>query len=243
MPTRPLLAAAAALLLAACGAPELRPDDTAQPDADGLVPLLGAGLGEATIRPGTNLARFGKMHLEPVTFEFRPVEPVNPGNRSTATEFPISDADREQLVADVTTVLREELAASRHLLLTPDPGPGVLVVRVALRDIVSNLPPEQAGRTEVYVDRFGEATLALELVDGGTGTVLARTTDRRTVETPDGFGDTGSLQYQGPLTRATKVRARAETERLARRWGDRVRRRIDQLYVQGKIGDSLERQP
>jgi hypothetical protein len=243
VPYRPLLVAATALWLAACGAPELRPDDTAPPDADGLVPLLGAGLGEATIRPGTNLARFQKMHLEPVAFEFRAVEPVNPGNRSTATEFPISDADREQLVADVTTVLREELAASRHLLLTPDTGPGVLVVRVALRDIVSNLPPEQAGRTEIYVDRFGEATLALELVDGGSGDVLARSTDRRTMETPDGFGDTGSLQYQGPLTRATKVRARAETERLARRWGDRVRRRIDQLYVQGKIGDSLEPQP
>lgn len=242
---RLLIVAVAGLCLAACSPPELRPDDSVPPGPDGLVPLLGAGLGEAWIRPGTNLARYKRLRLEPVEFEFRQVAPVTPGNRNTATEFPISDKERAELVADVTRVIREELAGSRHLLLTTASGPDVLVARVAVLDIVSNTPPEQqiAGRTEVYVDRFGESTLALQLSDGASGDLLARTSDRRTVETPDGFGDPGSLEYRGPLTRATRVQARAETERLAQRWGDRVRRRIDQLYVQGKIGESLSPGP
>jgi hypothetical protein len=240
-----LLLPALVLLLASCSPPELRPDLSVPPGPDGLVPLLGAGLGDAAIRPGTNLARYKRLRLEPVEFEFRPVDPVTPANRSTATEFPLSETEREQLVADVTRVIREQLAGSRHLLMTSASGPDVLVVKVALLDIVSNMPPDLqiAARSEVYVDRFGESTLTLQLLDDESNQLLARTADRRTAETPDSFGDPGSLEYRGPLSRATRVQARVETERLARRWGDRVRRRIDQLYVQGKIGESVGSPP
>lgn len=237
---RRLAALVLVVLAAGCGTPELVADLDAAPDADGLVPLRGAGLGDAWIRPGTNLARYERLRLAPVAFEFRPVPEVSPAARSSATEFPITDADRERLVADVTTVLGEELATSRRLRLTDEEGPDVLVVEVAVLDVVSRLPPELAARTEIYVDRYGEATLQLQLRDGATGEVLARTSERRTVETPDGFGGGGSLGSRGQLQRATPVTARAETLRTARSWGQAVTRRIDQLYVQGKIESSKD---
>jgi hypothetical protein len=226
-----------ALLGSGCAPRELVADVDAEPGPDGLVPLRGAGLGDAWIRPGTNLARYQRLRLEPLQFEFRQVAEVSPSARAMASEFPISDVDRERLVAEITTAMGEEFAGSRRLSMTSESGPDVLVVEVALLDIVSRMPPETAGRTEVYVDRYGEATLRLQLRDGGTGELLARSSDRRDVETPDGFGIPGS---RGRLTRATPVTARAETLRTARRWADAATRRIDQLYVQGKIALSKD---
>jgi hypothetical protein len=233
---RPVAAALLlALLATGCSAPELVADVDAPPDANGLVPLRGAGLGEAWIRPGTNLSRYRGLRIEPAEFQFRPVPEVSPSSRSTATEFPVGDADRERFIADVNEALREELAASRKLPLTDERGPDVLVVQVAFLDIVSRVPPDIAARNELYLDSVGEATLQLQLKDEGTGELLARTSDRRKAEPPDGFGIPGAAGSLRQLSRTTPVTARTEARLAAQRWAATVTRRIDQLYVQGKI--------
>lgn len=231
----PLAALLLALLVAGCGTPELVADVDAPPDANGLVPLRGAGLGEAWIRPGTNLSRYRALRLEPAEFQFRPVPEVSPSSRSTATEFPVGDADRERFISDMNEALREELAASRKLPLTDERGPDVLVVQAAFLDIVSRVPPDIAARNELYLDSVGEATLQLQLKDDGTGELLARTSDRRKAEPPDGFGIPGAAGSLRQLSRTTPVTARSEARQAAQRWAAKVTRRIDQLYVQGKI--------
>jgi len=230
-----VLLPALALVATGCSPPALMADLDAPPDAAGLVPLRGAGLGEAWISPGANLARYGRLRLEPAEFQFRPVPAVAPAQRLTATEFPLDDASRERLVADVTAALGEELARSRRLPLTDAGGPDVLVVQVMILDIVSRLPPDIAARNELYLDSVGEATLQLQLRDDQTGTLLARTSDRRRAEPADGFGIPGAAGGLRRLGRVTPVTARADAVRTVRRWAATVTRRIDQLYVQGRI--------
>jgi hypothetical protein len=227
-----------AAVAAGCLTRELVADVDAPPDADGLVPLRGAGLGEAWIRPGTNLARYQRIRLEPVEFQFRPVPEVSPGARATATEFPVSPVDRDRLIDEVSAVLREELGASRRLTLTDEGGPDVLVVEIAILDIVSRVPPDIPARNELYLDSVGEATLRLQLKDDQSRELLARTSERRRIETPDSFGIPGAVGAIRQLSRTTPVTARSDTLRTARSWAATVTRRIDQLYVQGKIDDS-----
>jgi len=86
------------------------------------------------------------------------------------------------------------------------PGPDVLLVRGAIIDIVSRVPPQGPGRSDVYLDSVGQATFVIELIDSETSTVLARATDTRAAETP------------GYTLKANRVTNTAEVRKLATYW-------------------------
>jgi len=216
-------AAAAALFAAACTAPAPA-IDTDAPTYDGLVRLRDPGLDEAWIKPDISLGSYRQLLLEPVEIQYRAVRavPATPLGRSQVTEFPVSPADQQRLVDIVTEVFRAELAKSRAMTLATAPGPDVLLVDVSLLDVVSNVPPEEAGRNEIYLDEVGAATLVLELRDAPSGETLARAVDRRAADPLDDIGTS--------VSRVTTVTAWSEVRRVARRWAATVTRRIDQLH-------------
>lgn len=219
---------AACIALGACAAPAPVIDSDA-PTWDGMVPVRDAGLKEAWVKPDINLASYERMVLLPIEVQFRAVRPTAGTTlyRSQDREFPLSTADQKRLVDTVTEVFREELAKSRHLALVTEAGPDVLVVRTSLLDIVSKVPPEVAGRNEIFLDEVGEATLVLELQDSQSGETLARAVDRRAADPVD-YGDTN-------VSRVTSVEAWTEVRRVARRWASTVTRRIDQLHTRGRM--------
>ena len=219
----------AALLLSAC-APTTPVIDPNGPTYDGMVPVRDSGLKEAWVKPDINLGGYRQLLLAPVDLQFRAVRPVagTAVGRSNTHEFPISPADRQRLADIVTEVFREELGKSRTMTLASAPGPDVLVVDVALQDIVSRLPPEEAGRTDIYLDKVGEATLVLELKDAESGETLARAVDRRAADPVDDPGTT--------VTWVTTVTAWSEVRRVARRWASIVTTRIDQLQARSQPG-------
>ncbi len=223
-----LLIATCILALAAC----TTPDPVIEPDAptyDGMVPVRDSGLREAWVKPDIDLSRYERMLLLPIEVQFRAVRPTagTTLGRSQDREFPISPADQKRLVDIVTGVFREELAKSRHLTLTTEPGPDVLLVRTSLLDIVSKVPPEEPGRNEIFLDEVGEATLVLELQDAQSGETLARAVDRRAADPVD-YMDTN-------VSRVTSVQAWSEVRRVARRWASTVTQRIDQLHTRGRM--------
>jgi hypothetical protein len=195
-----------------------------------MVPVRYAGMKEAWVKPDIDISSYQQVLLLPAEMQFRAVRPVAGSglSRSTTTEFPISPANQQRLVEMVTDVFREELARSKTLTLTTGAGPDVLLVRISLLDIVSKVPPEGPGRTEIYLDEVGAATLVLELQDSMSGETLARAVDRRAAERP--FGIAGP----GTVARTTTVTAWSDVRRVARRWASAVTRRIDQLHAQGR---------
>ncbi len=57
--------------------------------------------------------------------------------------------------------------------------PDVLLIRGALLDVVSYVPPDNiSGRGSVFLSSVGEATLVIELRDSITNAILARAIDR-----------------------------------------------------------------
>lgn len=205
--------------------------DTEGETYDGLVPVRDSGMKDAWVKPDINISSYTKIILVPAELQFRAVRPVPATGpaRSTAREFPIGPADQYRLVELVTEVFRDELAKSRTLALTSAPGPEVLMVRIQLLDIVSKFPPEGPGRTELYLDEVGAATLVLELKDSMSGETLARAVDRRAAERPDG------LEGPGSLARTSSVTAWSEVRRVARRWARAVTKRLDQLHTRGRM--------
>lgn len=180
--------------------------------------------------PDARPAPFDKVALAPLELEFRPVEPLAgvAGTFPNRTEFPVTDRDRERLARTFDEVFREELAGSTRFTLVDAAGPGTLVVKPALRDIVSRMPPEEpVGRSDVFLDSVGEATLVVDLVDGTSGATLGTATDRRRAERAGSLSDFGAV-------RANRVEAGQEVRRLARRWAMSLERRLEQLYFEAK---------
>lgn len=180
--------------------------------------------------PDTRPPPFDKVLLSPVELAFRDVAPLRgpSGASGGRNEFPVAEDDRVRLEADANRILREELADSRRFTLVDAAGPGVLVVKPALRDIVSRMPPEEPpGRSAVFLDEVGEATLVVEFVDGTTGRVLGTAVDRRVAEPAGSMGGFGSV-------RGNTVGVTNEVRRVLRRWGTRLTSRVEQLYFEVK---------
>ena len=127
-----------------------------------------------------------------------------------------------------TEIFREELGHSTHYSLTDQPGPGVLLVNPSLRDIVSRVPPEEpVGRSRIWVDSVGDATLVVDLVDATTGATLGSATDRRTAKPAGTIGNFGAVPSVKPATMA-------EVRRLARRWAMQPRQTAGAVVFRGQ---------
>lgn len=218
----------ASLAIGACSAPA-PVIDADGPTYDGMVAVRDSGMKEAWVKPDINLGSYQHILLLPVEVQFRAVR-ANAGmtaSRSQDHAFPLRDVDKQRLVDIVTDVFREELGRSRTMTLTAESGPDVLLVRASLLDIVSKVPPEIAGRDEIFLDEVGEATLVLELLDAPSGETLARAVDRRAADPVDDPGTS--------VSRVTSVEAWSEVRRVARRWASAATRRIDQLHTRGRM--------
>jgi len=203
------------------------------------VALLGSAVAGTPRNPDLSITRpeadtrfppFTRVLLEPVEIEFRPSEPLAGTGNTTGnrTEFPPTEADQQRLEADANRILREELAKNESVELTDKPGPGVLVLKPALRDIVWRLPSEEPPGSRIYLDNVADLTFAVDFADGESGRPLGRAEDRRSAEPiATGPGDFGAV-------RANRVSAGVEWRRVLRKWGRRLDTRVEQLYFEAK---------
>ena len=194
------------------GPPELGTDLT----YDGLAPVKNPRARNAWMRPDFTLAGYTKIMLVGAGIEFRPVNTVNRSRLSTATQFPLTPAQQERLRSVVSDAFRSELSQSQNFQLVTEPGPDVLMIWGGLVDVVSNVPPQSAGRDAIFLSTVGQATLVIELRDSQSNAVLARIIDTR------------AAQPTGANQRSTSVTNWNEVQQLARSWAVRLREGLDE---------------
>ncbi len=183
---------------------------------------------ETWVNPNADFTRFDKIYLWEGTFEYRDVGPA----RSTRTtmmntrqrEFGISDADRAKFEEEVSKAFDAEIAKGKKFTITDQLGPGTMILRGGALDIISMVPPETVGRSEVYLSNIGEATLVLELLDASNGEVLAVVAERQRLQSGSGRIDSFSM----PTSRATVY---AEVRRWARRAASKLRVELDKAIA------------
>ncbi len=86
-----------------------------------------------------------------------------------------------------------------------------------LHDIVSFVPPDTVGRSRIYLNQVGQATLVLQIEDSMSREVLARIVDRRAAESA----------FMGESNRVTNT---AEVRRLARTWARILTNGLDKWH-------------
>ncbi len=219
-----LLPRAAALaiagLLAGCAGsnPTIDTSESAEVTFDGLYEVKGGRADKAWARPNSDIDQYSKIKLVGAGISYRPggekSRHYNP--RNVGEHFEMTEKQKARLVELVSETFREELAKSEQFELVDEVGPDVLLIKGALIDVVSFVPPDPVGSADIYLSRVGEATMVLELSDSMTGTVLARAVDRGAAEdAARGF------------TESNRVMNSAEVRRLVRSWGRLLRTRLD----------------
>ena len=215
-----IIATAAALALTGCAAKEstIQTGPDAEVTFDGLNRVDNSAFQDAWADPDIDFSRYSKFIAGGAVFEFRAVKKSTGTTRagSSSSEFWIDDAAKARLEEEVSTVFQEELAKSERFTETDTPGPDAIIIRGALHDIVSRVPPQYVGRSDIYLSSVGEATLILEVVDSMSGEVIARAVERRAAQ-----------RAGGQMMLANTVTTWAEVRRMARRWATTLREGMD----------------
>ena len=169
-------------------APMIDTSPDAEVTFDGLTKVEGSSADEAWARADLDLSMYSRIILQGAGIEYRPDGESRRTSmvRSSAKHFEVTDSQKERLGSVVAEAFLKELGQSQKYTIVSEPGPDVLLVRGALLDVVSYVPPETVGRSEIYLRSVGEATLVLELRDSTTDAILARVVDRRAAEDVSG---------------------------------------------------------
>jgi hypothetical protein len=192
VPTSVVVTLAAGLLLAQPGtaAVQERPPIARITGGHALVEEKGR-FKETWVHPDESLERYDKVFLWNVAFQFRDVgEKKTLGTSSsilstTANEaYPVPREQQEKFKQVVVDAFGEELKRSEKFQMVDEVGPGTLVVRGAVMDILSWVPPSTA-RADVYLAEVGEGVVFFELIDPGTGLMQARVGERSNIRPPD----------------------------------------------------------
>ena len=217
-----LLVGIAAIVIAGCATPAPTVDTSAKDEMtfDGLYPVRDSRADQAWARPDVDLTQYSKVMLQSVGVEYRPGGESGRsfGARSSGGPYEVTEAQKERFQSIMRESFLEELGKSKHFTIVGEPGPDVLLIRGALLDVVSWIPPDPVSvHADLYLSRVGEATLVLELRDSITEAILARAVDRRAAE-----------RLGGALLEANRATNTAEVRRLARSWASLLRKRLDE---------------
>lgn len=184
---------------------------------------------ETYVNTETDFTQYNKLYLGDALFDYRDVGPARSYRSLTTTSsrtvFGISEADRQKFEEIVDEAFTKELGKGKRFEIVDKLGPNTIILRGAVVDIVSRVPPEFIGRSEVYLASVGEATLVMEFLDGQTGEVLARIAERGRIGNPTGQIDMMTMP-------ANSVSVMADVKRWAGRAARRLRSELD--YAMGE---------
>lgn len=208
--------------------PTFQTGEDAELTYDGLTRMQGTIMDVVWARTDIDLTAYSKIMFNNVGIEYREVSGPASGRGGTTTtmrmnqtEFRLDEATRELFEAEITGAFREEMATSEVFEIVEEAGPDVLLIVGGLLDVVSRVPPERVGRSRVFLDSVGEATLILEIRGSMSNSIYARAADRR------------AAAASGPMRESNRATNRAEVRRLGRRWAGILRAGLETLMTDG----------
>lgn len=222
--------AALCVLPLVCGAQTVEDlDASTDTSYDGLVQVKRTGYRNVWVKPDVDISIYTKIVPGPAQFHYREVRdaPRSSAARlsSSTNEFPIEENSRARLEELMAEVFNEELSESKYFTLVDEPARDALFIWGGLHDIVSNVPPDYVGRSDIYLSRVGQATLVLQIEDSMNREVLARIVDRRAAEPAS-----RDISFAMPSNTVTNT---AEVRRLARTWARLLTRGLDKWHESG----------
>jgi len=139
------------------------------------------------IHPDADITKYGKLYMWQSLFKFREGGATSAGTTmqmmrgDQSGPFAVSEESKEKFKKIVSETVVKELGRSKLFEVTDTVGPGTLLVRGAVLDITSYVPPNLSGGG-IHLSSVGKATMVFELIDAETGVIQARVAERRYIQ-------------------------------------------------------------
>lgn len=164
-------------------------------------------------RPDVDISAYSKIMIGEPTVEFS--KNWNPRNYG---KYGLSAAQLTKIRVDLAAMARSAFAkvlGDGGYEIVTEAGDGVLVITPNIVNLFINAPDVKSpGRSRTYTMEAGSATLALQVNDAVTGTLLAVALDQRR---------SGSSTMQW----TTSVSNRAAAEDMLKGWAEQLKRELD----------------
>ena len=145
---------------------------------------------ETWVHPDESLSRYSGVFLWNVAFQFRDVERRDTRGTSSSIlsttgnqPYHVPREQRRRFERVVFEAFGKELGRSKRFRAVDELVPATLVVRGAVMDILSWVPPSNA-LADVYLDAVAEGVVVFELIDPETGLMQARVGERSSIRPP-----------------------------------------------------------
>jgi len=213
------LAAIVAAVLMVGGAPAVTLAADAPADWDGLVKVKSKKLDLVYLLPGADFRPYTKVILDPTEVAFKKNWVRDYNNSTMGMTRRLDDSQAQQIMDKVREGMGEIFAKAYRdagYQVVQTPGPDVLRMRTGVVNLDIAAPDVMtAGRSTVFSQDAGEATLVLEGRDSQTGALLGRALDRRAA------GDSrpylrNSVTNVSDFERVFQIWAKASVEGLAK---------------------------
>ena len=183
---------------------------------------------ETWVRPDVDITQYSKLYPWQAVFQFRDVGDAK--NRDTTISntrsegpYGIRDESKKKFEQVVGDGFVKALGQSKYFQVVDEVGPDTLIVRAAVLDIISDVPPKYTGFNEIYLSAVGEATFVFELIDSETGVIQARVAERRRIQPPGRMNTVSTV----PTNSATVW---SDVTLWANQVGQDMRRALDKAY-------------
>jgi hypothetical protein len=160
-----------------------------EPDGlDALVPQQGT-FETTLVRPGVDVSGYSRVVPEPVELTFREIvlqeaEPAIGSMIAKRTQR-IGTPKRKDVKMTrqaFDQALRDELRNAGRFEVVDTPGPGTLIVRPSVVDIVSRELADAGHKPDPGAPPIVRGTIVFDLIDADSGVIQARVSDRRGVD-------------------------------------------------------------
>ena len=166
------------------------------------------------IHPDADITQYSKLYPWQSVFQFREGGKEKAGTTIEASRgdqgyYAVTDESKAKFEEVVSDTFVKVLGRSKIFEVVDEVGPDTLIVRIAMLDIVSDVPPSRPGTQDTYLSAVGEATFLFELIDSETGVIQARFGERRRIQ-PQARMQGVSRRPANSSTVSTEVKVWAE---------------------------------
>jgi hypothetical protein len=214
LPRSAWVTGAAALMLGlTVTSPSVAAADSSSSPFPGLELVDSKNVDKLYRRPDLDVSAYGKILIGEPVVEFS--KNWNPRNYGT---YGLSAAQLKKIRVDLADLAKDTFAkvlgAGGYEVVT-EPGDGVLEIIPSIVNLYINAPDTMtAGRSKTYAMDAGSMTLALQVSDSVTGTLLAVVYDHKR-------DPSGRMQW------STSVSNRAAASRTLTGWAEQLKRELD----------------
>jgi len=169
----------------------------------------------AWVKPDLDLRTYSKMLPVGAGIHFK-----RPPRKSRG-EWPLSESQMTFIREGLREAVQTELERQDRWEFVTESGPGVLVIRGAIIDLIVTAPNKEFGRNVSYSRSIGQATFVIELFDSQSLEILARIADRR------------EITHDETSWRVDSVTNRAAAKKTFRNWARRLAQALEYARTVG----------